>query len=223
MNLAPSLLSADFGDLRAEAKEVEPLAAYFHIDVMDGHFVDNLTIGPPVVNSLRRGLSRPFDIHLMIDHPLAYAPRFDIHPGDIITFHIESADDPTRTIIAIRRTGAKVGISLRPGTPIEKLYLYLDRIDLVLVMSVDPGFGGQAFMPEAIERIRSLRREIGDRAITIAVDGGINVENIRAVVDAGADLIIAGSAIFNEHDRIAAMHALLTAAGCSLEVEKLRS
>lgn len=218
MNLAPSLLSADFGDLRAEAREVELLAAYFHIDVMDGHFVDNLTIGPPVVNSLRKGLSRPFDIHLMIDHPLAYASRFEIHPGDIITFHIESADDLDHTIEAIHRTGAEVGISLRPKTPIEAVLPYLDRVDLILVMSVEPGFGGQAFMPEALERIRFLRREIGERVITIEVDGGIGVKNIRDVVDAGADLIVAGSAIFNHHDRAAAMSDLLAAAGRSVRL-----
>ena len=212
MNLSPSLLSADFGNLRAEAKEVEPLATYFHIDVMDGHFVDNLTIGPPVVNSLRRGLTKPFDIHLMIDHPIAYVPRFEIMEGDIITFHVEAKDDPSRTIETIHETGAKVGISLRPGTPIETIFPYLDRVDLVLVMSVEPGFGGQAFMPKAIERIRALRRQIGDRTITIEVDGGINLENVRDVVEAGATLIVAGSAIFKERDRIVAMRALIDAA-----------
>ncbi len=212
MNLSPSLLSADFGNLRADAKEVEPLATYFHIDVMDGHFVDNLTIGPPVVNSLRKGLHRPFDIHLMIDHPIAYAPRFEIMEGDIITFHVEAKDDPSRTIETIHETGAKVGISLRPGTPIETIFPYLDRVDLVLVMSVEPGFGGQAFMPKAIERIRALRRQIGDRTITIEVDGGINLENVRDVVEAGATLIVAGSAIFKERDRIVAMRALIDAA-----------
>lgn len=212
MNLSPSLLSADFGNLRAEAKEVEPLATYFHIDVMDGHFVDNLTIGPPVVNSLRRGLTKPFDIHLMIDHPIAYAPRFEIMEGDIITFHVEAKDDPSRTIETIHETGAKVGISLRPGTPIETIFPYLDRVDLVLVMSVEPGFGGQEFIPKAIERIGALRRRVGDRVITIEVDGGINLENVREVVVAGAKLIVAGSAIFNTADRIAAMQGLIDAA-----------
>ena len=212
MNLSPSLLSADFGNLRAEAKEVEPLATYFHIDVMDGHFVPNLTIGPPVVNSLRRELTKPFDIHLMIDHPVAYAPRFEIIEGDIITFHVEAKDAPSRTIETIHATGAKVGISLRPGTPIETIFPYLDQVDLVLVMSVEPGFGGQAFMPKAIERIRVLQRRIGDRAITIEVDGGINLENIRDVDEAGAKLIVAGSAIFKKRDRIVAMRALIDVA-----------
>jgi len=213
MKLAPSLLAADFGQLRQEAKEVEPLASYFHIDVMDGHFVPNLTIGPPVVNSLRRGLQKPFDIHLMIDHPAIYAPRFDVNPGDFITFHVEAKDDPVLTIDVIKKIGANVGISLRPKTPLEAIFPYLDEVTLVLVMSVEPGFGGQAFMPEAIERIRCLRRKIGDRSIMIAVDGGIGPQNVRSVVEAGAQLIVAGSSIFKQEDRLAAMRALLEAAG----------
>jgi ribulose-phosphate 3-epimerase len=132
--------------------------------------------------------------------------------GDIITFHVEAKDDPSRTIETIHETGAKVGISLRPGTPIETIFPYLDRVDLVLVMSVEPGFGGQEFIPKAIERIRALRRQVGDRVITIEVDGGINLENVREVVVAGAKLIVAGSAIFNTADRIAAMQGLIDAA-----------
>jgi ribulose-phosphate 3-epimerase len=148
----------------------------------------------------------------MIDHPIAYAPRFEIMEGDIITFHVETKDDHSRTIETIHETRAKVGISLRPKTPIETIFPYLDRVDLVLVMSVEPGFGGQAFMPKAIERIRALHRRIGDRTITIEVDGGINLENVRDVVEAGATLIVVGSAIFNERDRIGAMRALIDAA-----------
>jgi len=213
MKLAPSLLSADFGNLRAEAKQVEPLADYFHIDVMDGHFVDNLTIGPPVVNALRRGLTKPFDIHLMIDYPIHYAPRFEVNPGDIVTFHVESKDEPFRTIEAIREMGCKVGISLRPVTPIAAIFPYLDLVDLVLVMSVEPGFGGQRFMPQAVERIRRLKEEIGSRPVVISVDGGINEMNVGKVVEAGAELIVAGSAIFGQPDRIAAMRRLVAAAG----------
>ena len=212
MKLAPSLLSADFGKLRAEAREVEPLAEYFHIDVMDGHFVPNLTIGPPVVNSLRNGLNKPFDIHLMIDYPMQYAPRFSVTSADMITFHLESKDEPFWVIEEIRRLGCRVGISLRPITPIAAIFPYLDLVDLVLVMSVEPGFGGQAFMPEAVERIEKLKHEIGDRNVMISVDGGINDKNIRLVVDAGAELIVAGSAIFKHADRIAAMHTLIAAA-----------
>jgi len=212
MKLAPSLLAADFGDLRAEALEVEPLADYFHFDVMDGHFVDNLTIGPPVVNALRAGLSKPFDIHLMIDYPIHYASRFEVNPDDVITFHLEADDEPFRAIEEIRELGCKVGISLRPITPIEAVFPYLDLVDLVLVMSVEPGFGGQKFMPEAVERIERLRGKVGNRHVTISVDGGINVQNVKSVVDAGAELIVAGSAIFGKSDRIAAMRALIAAA-----------
>jgi ribulose-phosphate 3-epimerase len=213
MKLAPSLLAADFGNLREEAKQVEPLASYFHIDVMDGHFVPNLTIGPPVVNSLRKGLHCPLEIHLMIDHPVTYAPRFEVTSNDFITFHIESKDDPRQAIEVIRKTSAQIGISLRPGTPLEAIFPYLDQVDLVLVMSVEPGFGGQAFMPEAVNRIRVLRQQIGIRSVEIAVDGGIDVDNVRAVVRAGATIIVAGSAIFHQADHLAAMRALLEAAG----------
>ena len=212
MKLAPSMLSADFGKLRAEAREVEPLADYFHIDVMDGHFVPNLTIGPPVVNSLRVGLEKPFDIHLMIDYPIQCAPRFEVTPADMITFHIESKDEPFRAIEEIRGLGCKVGISLRPITPIAAVFPYLDLVDLVLVMSVEPGFGGQAFMPEAVKRIGKLKDEIGERKVMISVDGGISDTNVKDVVDAGAELIVAGSAIFKHPDRIAAMRALIAAA-----------
>lgn len=212
MKLAPSLLAADFGDLRAEAQDVEPLADYFHIDVMDGHFVDNLTIGPPVVNSLRPGLEKPFDIHLMIDYPVHFAPRFDVTPADVITFHLEAKDEPFRAIEEIGKLGCKVGISLRPITPIAAVFPYLDLVDLVLVMSVEPGFGGQRFMPEALGRISRLREEVKDRNVIISVDGGINEANIGKVVAAGAELIVAGSAIFKGPDKVAAMRRLIAAA-----------
>lgn len=212
MKLAPSLLAADFGNLRAEAKQVEPFAAYFHIDVMDGHFVSNLTIGPPVVNSLRRGLSRPFDIHLMIDHPLTYAPQFDVCSDDFVSFHLEAKDDPKKVIGVIREAGAKVGIALRPATPLERVFPYLSIVDLVLVMSVEPGFGGQIFMPESTRRLRSLYREVGERPVLIAVDGGITTENIRLVSEAGAELVVVGSAIFGKANRLAAVRALNEAA-----------
>jgi ribulose-phosphate 3-epimerase len=212
MKLSPSLLSADFGRLRDEAREVEPLADSFHLDVMDGHFVPNLTFGPPVANGLRLGLERPFDIHLMIDHPQVYAPQFTVLPGDILIFHVEAKDDPHETIATIRATGAKAGISLRPATALARIFPYIDLVDLVLVMSVEPGFGGQAFRPEAIGRIRDLHREIGERLVLIAVDGGIGPENVRDVVQAGAEIVVAGSAIFRERDRLGAMRALMEAA-----------
>ncbi len=212
MKLSPSLLSADFARLYDEARSVEPIVDRFHWDVMDGHFVPNLTFGPPVVNALRDRLVLPFDVHLMIDHPADYAPRLDARPDDSIIFHVETADDPREVIRAIRTIPARVGITLRPGTPLERVDPYLDDVSLVLVMSVEPGFGGQAFLPDAIDRIRALRDRIGERSVEIAVDGGVHTGNVRTIVDAGADIVIAGSAIFGRPDPAAAAAALREAA-----------
>ncbi|MCI2426276.1 ribulose-phosphate 3-epimerase [Candidatus Acetothermia bacterium] len=211
MKLALSLLSADFGKLRAEAIEVESQVDYFHIDVMDGHFVPNLTIGPPVVNSLRRGLSRPLDIHLMIDHPVTYAPQFDVYADDFITFHIEAQDDPDKVIDIIAATGAGVGISLRPATPISTLRPYLNQVDLVLVMTVEPGFGNQQIVDNATERIAELSSLISKDSsnAVIAVDGGVNKNNINSLVRAGAEMIVVGSAIFSAPNRRAAIEELI--------------
>lgn len=211
MKLSPSLLSADFGRLAEEIRAVEGAATYLHFDVMDGHFVPNLTFGPPVVNALRRHTAIPFDIHLMIDRPATYAPRFQVGPEDVITFHVEASDPPDEVIRTVRKLGCQVGISLRPGTALEEIVPYLDRVDWVLVMSVEPGFGGQEFIPEALGRIRELKRLIGGRSITIAVDGGINAGNVRQVVEAGAEVIIAGSAVYGKGDPAAAARALIAA------------
>ncbi|UCF09802.1 MAG: ribulose-phosphate 3-epimerase, partial [Candidatus Bipolaricaulota bacterium] len=200
MKLSPSLLSADFGALREEAQRVEEVAHSFHIDVMDGHFVPNLTIGPPVVNRFRKGISRPLDIHLMIDRPAVFGPQFAVTSEDSLIYHLEANEDPDAVLAALRATGARVGISLCPATDLALLLPLLDHIDLVLVMGVEPGFGGQGFLPAALERIAALRSEIGGRGVEIAVDGGINRENIRSVVDAGADIIVAGSALFAAED-----------------------
>ncbi len=210
IKVAPSLLSADFGCLRSQALLLEPWASSFHVDVMDGHFVPNLTIGPPVVNRFREGVARPLDIHLMIEHPRVYGPQFDVREGDSITFHEESADSTPDTIEALRTTGARVGLSVRPGTPLDRISRWLDRIDLVLVMSVEPGFGGQAFLPEALDRIRWLRKNAGDR-LQIHVDGGIHKGNIRAVIEAGADVAVAGSAIYSAPDPVTAIRELISA------------
>jgi len=212
MKLAPSLLAADFSCLLDEAKAVAPLSSCLHWDVMDGHFVPNLTFGPPVVNALRRRLDLPFEIHLMIERPAEYAPQFDVLERDTIIFHVEASDPPERAIAAIRKTGATVGVSLRPRTPVRDLFPLLDEVRTVLVMSVEPGFGGQTFRPETLERIRALRVETAPRGIEIAVDGGVNVHNAREIARAGADLLIAGSAIFGAPDRLAAMRALREAA-----------
>ena len=213
MKISPSLLSADFGNLLGEALQVEPLIDRFHWDVMDGHFVPNLTFGPPVVNALRDRLTLPFGIHLMIDHPAEYAQQFRVKKGDVITFHVESSDPIDGTIEAIEAMGIRGGLSLRPGTPLDALEPYLDRVASVLVMSVEPGFGGQAFMPDALDRIRRLRGMIGARDVEIAVDGGIHAGNVAEVIDAGADTVIAGSSVFGKPDRAAAIRALREAAG----------
>lgn len=212
MKLSPSLLSADFARLLDEAQSVEGLVDRFHWDVMDGHFVPNLTFGPPVVNALRSKLRLPFDIHLMIDHPAVYAPQFRVRPGDTILFHIESEDAPEDIMAAIANTEASAGITLRPGTPLDAIVPYLDRVNMILVMSVEPGLGGQAFIPEALDRIRELRELIGTRKIEISVDGGVKVETIRSVVEAGADIAVAGSAVFGATDRVAAIEKLRRAA-----------
>ncbi len=208
MKLSPSLLSADFACLLDEAQSVEGLVDRFHWDVMDGHFVPNLTFGPPVVNALRRKLTLPFDIHLMIDSPARYAPQFDVQACDTILFHIESNDAPERILEAIAGTEASAGITLRPGSSLEAIAPYLDHVTMVLVMSVEPGFGGQAFMPDSLDRIRALRKLIGDRPIEIAVDGGIKAQTIHSVRDAGADIAVAGSAIFGKPDRATAIRIL---------------
>jgi len=208
MKLSPSLLSADFGSLRNEAHSVEALVDRFHWDVMDGHFVPNLTFGPPVVNALRDHTTKPFDIHLMIDRPAEYAPQFRVRAGDTITFHIEADDEPEAVFDAIAKTGAGAGLSLRPATPVATIEPWLDRIAYLLVMSVEPGFGGQRFIPEALARIRELRDLVGERDIEIAVDGGIHAGNVADVVAAGAEIIVAGSAVFGTADRPAAIRAL---------------
>lgn len=212
MKISPSLLSADFSRLYDEAASVEPLVDRFHWDVMDGHFVPNLTFGPPIVNALRRRLQIPFDIHLMIEDPLLYAPQFDVRPDDSITIHVESRSDASQTLEAIAERGARCGITLRPGTPLDTIVPYLDRVTLILIMSVEPGFGGQAFLPDAVPRIRALRELIADRDIDIAVDGGVNPDTIASVAEAGADIAVAGSAIFRADDRKGAIRRLREAA-----------
>ncbi len=212
MKLSPSLLASDFADLYREAMSVAPLASSLHWDVMDGHFVPNLTFGPLVVNALRKKVDLPFVIHLMIEHPVEYAPQFDVRPDDTIIVHVESIDGADRALDAVRSTPAHAGISFRPATPINRLEPYLDRVSMVLVMSVEPGFGGQSFLSDSLTRVRDLAKRIGKRPIEIAVDGGIQATNIRDIVRAGADIIIAGSAVFGAEDRLAAMRRLLEAA-----------
>lgn len=204
--IAPSILSADFTRLASEIEEVEKGGCdSIHIDVMDGHFVPNLTIGPPVIRWIRKVTKLPLDVHLMIDEPLRYLSDFRKAGADWITIHVEATDKVTETLEAIKKLGVKSGLSLRPKTPVETLVPHLAKLDLILVMTVEPGFGGQAFMPEMVEKVGFLRPKFSG---CISVDGGINVDTAPTAVAAGADLLVAGIAIFGEKDRGLAIQAL---------------
>jgi ribulose-phosphate 3-epimerase len=202
--IAPSILSADFAQLGAEVGAIAAAGAdYVHVDVMDGHFVPNLTIGPMVVKALRPHSGLPFDVHLMIAPVDPYVTEFAQAGADIITFHPEAGPHPHRTIQLIKALGKKAGLSLNPGTPISAIDWLLPEIDLVLVMSVNPGFGGQRFIESSLDKIKELRRRIdavserqGGRPIDLEVDGGINIDTARLAIAAGADVLVAGTATF---------------------------
>ncbi len=209
MLLAPSILSADFAHLARDVEAVEKLGAdWVHVDVMDNHFVPNLTLGAPIVASLRKATKLPLDCHLMVDHPEKLVPDFLKAGADGITIHVESTKEVSAVLKTIRLGGARCGITLRPGTAIEQILPFLDQVDLVLVMTVEPGFGGQSFMQNQVAKITRLRKEIDLKGykVLIQVDGGINTST-RPQVE-GADCIVAGSAIFGAVDRAKAMAAL---------------
>jgi len=211
IKIAPSILSADFSRLAEEVQAVDRAGAdYIHIDVMDGHFVPNITIGPLVVDALRKVTDKPLDVHLMIENPDLYIADFAKAGADIITVHQEAVPHLHRTVQLIKSLGKQAGVSLNPATPVETLDVILDQLDLVLVMSVNPGFGGQAFISSALDKIRALRQRITQRGLAteLQVDGGIKVDNIREVVAAGADVLVAGSAVFNANDYAATITAL---------------
>ncbi|MCW5732368.1 MAG: ribulose-phosphate 3-epimerase [Alphaproteobacteria bacterium] len=200
VRIAPSILSADFARLGEEVRAIEAAGADFvHVDVMDGHFVPNLTIGPQVVAALRPHSRLPFDVHLMISPVDPFVPDFARAGADIITVHPEAGPHLHRTLQLIRSLGKKPGVSLNPATPVEAALAVLDEVDLVLVMSVNPGFGGQKFIASQLEKIRRLRAEIDARGrpVDLEVDGGINVETARAAIAAGADVLVAGTATFS--------------------------
>ncbi len=212
VKIAPSILSADFARLGDEVRAIDAAGCdYVHVDVMDGHFVPNLTIGPLVVRAIRPCTSKPLDVHLMIDPAQPYLAEFAGAGADIITVHAEADIHLDRSLQVIRTLGKKAGVSLNPGTPETAIEHVLDRLDLVLVMSVNPGFGGQSFIPAQLEKIRRIRKMIGGRPIELQVDGGVNEKTAPAIVDAGADVLVAGTAVFERDDYAAAIAALRAA------------
>jgi len=199
-HISASILNADFGALAAEvSRAADGGVDSIHLDVMDGHFVDNLTMGPVVVDAVRPATDLPIHSHLMISNPLAFAERFAEAGSDLIVFHVEVDDDPTAVISAIERAGRRPGIAVNPETPAASVHPYLERVDLVLAMTVHPGWGGQSFIVDVLPKIGELRAEIDRRGLDVAigVDGGVNLSTIRAAHEAGGDVLVTGSALYS--------------------------
>jgi ribulose-phosphate 3-epimerase len=205
IKLAPSILSADFARLGEQVAEATKAGAdYIHVDVMDGHFVPNITIGAPVVASLRTWTHLPLDVHLMIEQPDRYISQFASSGANIITVHVEACSHLHRTVHLIKELGVKAGVSLNPATPLSSIEEIISHVDLVLIMSVNPGFGGQVFIPESLDKISHLRRMLDSNnlAIELEVDGGININNAPSIVEAGANVLAVGSSVFKAEEGI---------------------
>ncbi|HEV8440400.1 MAG TPA: ribulose-phosphate 3-epimerase [Methylomirabilota bacterium] len=212
MKIAPSILSADFAALGEAIARVEAAGAdQLHVDVMDGHFVPNLTIGPPVIESIKKRTRLPLDVHLMIEEPERYIETYVRAGADLLTVHAEACPHLQRTLTQIREAGARPGVALNPSTLPETLEYVLDDLDLILVMSVNPGFGGQSFIPTAYSKLQKLRTLAGSRGIELSVDGGVSTANAGALAAAGAGVLVAGSAIFGAADPAEALRALRSA------------
>ena len=204
IKISPSVLACDFTRLGEEVADIERAGAdMVHLDVMDGRFVTNISFGLPVIEALRKKSQMVFDVHLMIVEPELYAKRFIDAGADIVTFHYEASKDPAALLDLIRENGAMAAISIKPGTPAEDIFPYLEKCDMVLVMTVEPGYGGQALIPETLDKVRAIRDEITKRGLDvyIQVDGGITPDNASMAISAGANILVAGSSVFKAKDR----------------------
>ena len=211
IKISPSVLACDFTKLGEEVSDIQKCGAdMVHLDVMDGMFVTNISFGLPVIEALRKKSDMVFDVHLMIDNPSRYAKRFIEAGADILTFHLEAEEEPAALLDLIRDNGAKAAISIKPGTPSNAVFPYLEKCDMVLVMTVEPGYGGQALIPQTLDKVREIKNEI-DRlglAVDIQVDGGITPQNAKDAISAGANVLVAGSSVFKATDRKAAIDSL---------------